>query len=742
MTHTQAAGAPWGARPEDWLRLSEHLGLQADLLPVVSNPHAKISPASKLRELGKTPSRYDAQGLAVGLPGWTKHQTSERDIGRWSQHSDLGICLQTRTVRAVDIDISDPVRARVVRDLIGMGLGVDLPVRRRPNSGKCLLALHMPGDFAKRVIRTADGIIEFLATGQQFIAIGTHPSGVRYEWDGGDLPNQVPQVTPAEFEVMWQALADAFALPDGDTRTRNGMVPVVPRAADDLRDPGVAWLDENGWVTGYQRDGRVDVRCPWEDGHSTDSGPTSTSYFPAGVGGFALGHFRCLHASCSGRTDAAFWAATGRSASEFSVVEHAADGGGDGPPLPAFVRARNGQIEATLGNVLMALRRPDVCGVRIGRDRFNDELMVASAGDGPPQWRLFGDDDAVVLREYLTKRAAGFKEIGRELIRDAVSLVGTENAFDSAQEWLARLPQWDGVPRVERFAERYLGVADGPYPRAVGRYLWTALAGRVLDPGCQADMALVLLGKQGAGKTRAVKALVPAPEHFVEINLAHRDDNLARSLRGKLVGELGELRGLAGRESEDIKAWISRRWEEWVPKYKEFATKFPRRLVLIGTSNEDQFLTDTTGNRRWLPLPVGGAGALDVDGIEADREQLWAEGAVMWQASGVQWQDAEALAREVHQDHMAVDSWTETVTQWLDTPDAMTGEKPRARRFLRVCDVLQEALHMDAKAVQRRDELRTGNVLRALGYERAKVWDNGAKVWRYRVPLGPLHDLA
>ena len=94
----------WGATPDDWAHFATTLYLQADLLPVVSNPGAKISPASKMRELGKTPSRYDANGLVVGIPKWTQLKSTDRDIGRWSQHSDLGICLQTRRVRAIDID--------------------------------------------------------------------------------------------------------------------------------------------------------------------------------------------------------------------------------------------------------------------------------------------------------------------------------------------------------------------------------------------------------------------------------------------------------------------------------------------------------------------------------------------------------------------------------------------------------------------------------------------------------------
>lgn len=415
-------------------------------------------------------------------------------------------------------------------------------------------------------------------------------------------------------------------------------------------------------------------------------------------------------------------------ADEFEVVGAAE---GAAPALPAFKRNKVGQIEATLGNVLMALRRPDVCRVQLAQDRFLDELVIAPAGQANA-WRPLRDEDLTRLREALTR--GGFREIGRELMRDAVVLVAAENEMDAAQAWAASLPAHDGVPRVETFMHRYLGCLDTPYTRAAALYMWTALAGRVMDPGCQADMALVWVGPQGLRKTSAVKALVPSPAQFLEVDLTKRDDNLARSLRGKLVGELGELRGLASRDAEEIKAWLTRTHEEWVPKFKEFATKFPRRLVFIGTTNKDEFLADSTGNRRWLPARVGVLHPCDTDAIVRDRDQLWAEAIVLWRALGVDWRRAEALAEAEHSDFMVTDSWAEAVNRWLDEPE-LEGETPRARKFLRVGEVLQGALGINPRDVGRREELRIGDLLRTLGMQRTKVRDGGRVFWAYVFPI-------
>lgn len=711
---------PFGATAQEWGHFAETLGLCDDLLPVVSNPGATISPDSKMRDLGKTPSRYNRQRHAVGIPQWTQHIASERDIARWQKDSDLGLCIQTRQVRAFDIDIADPVHAQAVEDMVALALG-DLPKRMRANSGKRLLAFHMPGEFAKRIIRTEHGAIEFLATGQQFIAVGTHPSGERYQWAGG-LPASIPAVTPAEFEVVWQALVEAFALPEGEVRTRNGLVPVAPRKRDDVNDPVVAYMQDNGWVKEWARDGRVHVTCPWEHEHTSDTGPSASSWFPAGVGGFAQGHYKCLHAHCAHRTDGDFLEAIGYLQADFEhlptvVGEGSVEGGeGEPEPWPVFTRDRNGRIESTASNIKLALARSDIVRASVAYDQFKDAVLVAHEGE--QEWRPLRDTDYFRLRVELERR--GFKTPGSDLVREGVHHAAEESQFDSAMQWASAL-RWDGRERVERFFIDYFGCQDTPYVRSVGVYLWTALAGRCVEPGVKADMVPVLVGKQGVGKTRGVEALAPEPDAFVEVNLEHRDENLARSLRGKLVGELGELRGLMTRDAEAIKAWITRTHEEWIPKYREFATRFPRRLVFIGTTNEDEFLGDATGERRWLPLQVGVA---DVDAIQRDRDQLWAEGLELFRKGGVQWHDAQSLAVHEHGKFKVTDAWEPAIVQWLETDD-MDGSEgiKRGDRPLRLHDLLVSALGLDVRNIARRDELRAARILRALGFEKGTVRD-------------------
>lgn len=386
-----------------------------------------------------------------------------------------------------------------------------------------------------------------------------------------------------------------------------------------------------------------------------------------------------------------------------------------------FAAAAQGWIDAKLETVADALASVE-SGLRIGLDSFAEQIMLADANGA---WRPLTDADYGRLRATFGRR--GFKAIAAEIMRTAVLMVAEDRRFDSAQDWVRSL-QWDGVPRIDSALPVYYRTTDTPYTRAVGSYLFTAMAGRALVPGCQADMVPVLIGLQGDRKTSAVRALCPDRRFFAEINFKKiDDDNMARNIRGKLIGEIAELRGLRGRDQESTKAWITRRDETWCPKYREFQVNYPRRIVFIGTSNEHEFLDDPTGERRWLPVE---AGAVDVEAIERDRDQLWAEGAARFMASGIAWRDAEQLARAEHAKFKLTDAWQDLVQRWLDAP-TLPGGLPHGVVPFTLQDVATGALCRNVQSLGRPDELRLAKVLRSLGFDKRDGRIDGVmrKVW-------------
>ncbi|WP_228351031.1 MULTISPECIES: DUF5906 domain-containing protein [Limnobaculum] len=294
----------WGATPEEWFHFDLVLGRTHDLLPVVCNPDAPLSPDSKLKALGKTPSHYNGNRQVVGLANWTKREISDANIERWSQENDYGICSRMgKGWLALDCDSESPDIQDVVQTLLLTHFGELPPRRYRVNSNKCLYLLAIVGEYRKRIHRLSDdnGIIELLADGQQAVIAGTHPSGARIEWDGG-LPDEPSVITPEQLEVFWSALAEVLPVESstevGISRLRDRST-FTPNATDEVSE----YLDANNWTLDFGSSGERYIRCPFEDGHSGLSDPTSTVYFPAGTAGFELGHFKCLHASCAHRND-------------------------------------------------------------------------------------------------------------------------------------------------------------------------------------------------------------------------------------------------------------------------------------------------------------------------------------------------------------------------------------------------------------------------------------------------------
>jgi predicted P-loop ATPase len=573
-----------------------------------------------------------------------------------------------------------------------------------------------------------------------------HPSGERYQWNGTSLP-EMPVLDEAGLNALTSMLEMCFGV--DWPADRGGKVLSGWKIAREKRDGQdragldagadevASWLVDNWEVYDEGGDGQLFIECPFAVSHTTDSGPTSCCYYPAGTGGYAQGHFVCLHAHCTAREDRDFLDATGYSRAAFADLVVVAGGGDDPKPSPkpadqpsaparlVLARDKQGRIEPTADNLVKMLSHRDWVGRWLAFDDFQDEIIWAPAEHewDEAQWRSFTDTDYVDVRIALERR--GMKPMGHELLRSTVLRAAMDHRIDTAQEWLKRL-QWDGVERLESFCIIGWGWQASDYSRAVGRYVWTALAGRVIEPGVQADMAPILVGPQGLRKTSSIMAMAPAEEHYVSIPLDARDDDTSRRLRGKLVGELEELRGLNSRAIEEIKAWITRRVEGWIPKYREFENTFKRRLLFFGSTNEDEFLADPTGERRWLP---GLCGALDIDWIRENRDQLWAEGAAKFRLGGVDWQDAEQLGMAEHHNFKITDAWEAPVERWLIEPQ-MDGKLP-GDGPVTLSEALSGAVNVPLQHQDRAKEMRMSKVFGHLGWKRKRVGPTDARFWAY-----------
>lgn len=384
----------------------------------------------------------------------------------------------------------------------------------------------------------------------------------------------------------------------------------------------------------------------------------------------------------------------------------------------------NGSMMTATVSTVAAYLQGQASKIGLAYDDFRGCVVIGQPG----AWREFDDNDYTTLRVLLEQ--AAFKAVPAEIIKSVVPYLANRRHVDTAIEWAESL-RWDGRRRVSNALTRYFGCKPGDYTTAVSEYLFTALAGRCLSPGCQVDMVPILVGGQGLRKTTAVVALCPEASSFVEINLEHKDENLSRSMRGKLVGEIAEMRGLFGRGVESTRAFVTRRIERWVPKYREFGVSFARRLVMIGTANEPELLDDPAGDRRWLPITVGRQ--CDPEALERDRDQLWAEAIAMWKGGGIRWTGAQEQAKDEVVLFRVVDELGTAIRVWLDIiPPHVPGNPVRTERNGELPFTMFElakGIGLDAGRLDMKIQRRLGNSLRSLGYS-SKIKTIGGKDYR------------
>lgn len=297
----------YGATNEDWAHFEIVLGLGQELLPTVCDPSVAPSPRSAIREHGRTPSLINRDGQMAGIKDWPKYVTNG-EIRRWSADTRLGICMQTRLVRGIDIDVPDPAIAEYIAGAVARILGMKLPTRRRENTGKRLLAVIVKGDIPKKRLAVDGGMVEFLGTGQMFVAAGVRKDGSRYYWEDG-LPNDIPEISPEQYDSLIEQLAREVAiepLKEASTAARQRGEHL------DIEDPVADWLEAEGLSLGETGTGAIKVACPWSEEHTSgEDGDSSTVWFRAGTNGHSTGHFKCMHAHCEGRNRSDFLRAAG-----------------------------------------------------------------------------------------------------------------------------------------------------------------------------------------------------------------------------------------------------------------------------------------------------------------------------------------------------------------------------------------------------------------------------------------------
>lgn len=264
--------------------------------------------------------------------------------------------------------------------------------------------------------------------------------------------------------------------------------------------------------------------------------------------------------------------------------------------------------------------------------RYNEFADQAEKMDDDGNFHKITDKDLLYLIDKIYTEAekedgerkplTAFKgfDINKAYISDVI--ISKAKSVNPVKAYFEGL-QWDGVPRISTLLHDVFGADKNEYTAEVMRLMLFGILARVYSPGMKFDYMIVLQGRQETGKSSFLKSLAVRPEWYGSIGAAHMSDKklLGEDAAGKIILEYEELDGITKKTVESLKATITRQTDQYRAAYSVLSEEHPRKYIIAGTTNQSQYLTDETGNRRYLPIPVMQAGFLSPEIVN----QVWAE---------------------------------------------------------------------------------------------------------------------
>lgn len=252
-----------------------------------------------------------------------------------------------------------------------------------------------------------------------------------------------------------------------------------------------------------------------------------------------------------------------------------------------------------------------------------------------------------------------------ESIEAAVRNVAFGNAYNPVKDYLeSSAVDWDGEQRLGQAAKKLFGSAGTSESTMLQKWFFSAVE-RGLFPGHKADQMLVLAGPQSYGKSKFVRSLSPDGSWCAAGQIEMDDKAGPEKISRKWLYEMPEAdHYFRGREAEVVKAFLSRTHDHFRAPYDREPRDYPRRCLVVGTTNSKAFLRDPSGSRRFWILRI--ERKIDLVWLNEFRDQLWGEATKRW--CNESWiptdEETEAFGK-VAAGYQVEHPWTEQVRGYL-----------------------------------------------------------------------------
>ncbi|NBH82867.1 virulence-associated protein E [bacterium C-53] len=323
----------------------------------------------------------------------------------------------------------------------------------------------------------------------------------------------------------------------------------------------------------------------------------------------------------------------------------------------------------TIQNVQTILENDPSLKGRIYHDEMAGRPMVAAPLPWEPQKfpyaaRQWKDEDDSGLRGYME---SVYQITGKEKIMDGFAVFALNHRVNKLKDYLVSLV-WDGVPRVDTLLIDYFGAENSIYVREAIRKTLVGAVARILCPGIKFDTMLILAGKQGIGKSTFFKYL--GMEWYSDSLCTFEGKDAAELLQGYWIIEAGELTGMSKSEMNTVKQFLSKGDDVYRAAYGRRTEKHLRQCIIVGTTNEAEFLKDYTGNRRFWPVDLTGTGCLKNirRDMPSELPQIWAEAVMLYRLGEplILSSEAEKIAENVQEEHREASYSEGAIVEFLE----------------------------------------------------------------------------
>jgi len=306
---------------------------------------------------------------------------------------------------------------------------------------------------------------------------------------------------------------------------------------------------------------------------------------------------------------------------------------------------------------------------------------------------------------------------GREDIQDIIAEVAEQNEYSPVAEYLRSLPIVTDTSILDRICETYFGVSGEIYTTFIRKTLIAAV-NRALVPGCKVDTALILHGKQGCKKSTFFSIL--AGEYFDDSMGAASEKDERLKLHRSWFIEWSELEGIFGKkDASAAKAFVTSKTDMIRPPYGRDIQDLPRPSIIVATTNQDEFLVDPTGARRFWVIPV--SKKIDTIRLSEERDAIWAAAVAAYESKELCYlnDEEELIAEAIASEFRTSDPWEEPIGTFIEN-----------REWVRVNDILDH-LRIDIDRQDRSHQMRVASILKVMGWsknirsmdkKRVRVW--------------------